>query len=508
MLPLPTGLRADLGLNQRNKDDRPSTSWTVLKDNPGFLKYFCGSVISDLGTWLQNTAQVLLAYHIAHSVLAVGLVTIAQFTSPLVIGPFAGVMADKFGGRRTLLGTQIVALLVASALGYLEFANRLTEMCLIGGAVLSGLCFTFALPARNVLVRRLVPEDKVRSAYVMDNVSYNLGRAIAPMMGLAIAYWFGFAWAFVGNAFSFVIFTIILWEAGRNGMAEPERRSRMRDGFRIARGDGEIMILLLMVAAVTIADDPILVLGPALATKLHEAANTSGWFIAALGLGSVLGSLRKSKHLPSLRLAATSLALLGCCMIVFVTAPSFYVSVAAAAGAGICCLIANSATRTLLSKAAGPVRVASVMAAWAVAWAGSKPLASLIDGSAAGMAGIRVTGVLLALPAFVPIAVLLMLPARAEQMAERFRRDRLSQVSVEGHGVLASEGMTTIAAIETMSEAVATGEAVAAAGCAARLPELTQLHLANASVMAQRHGPLAVAANNFPSFCSPKELDR
>ena len=68
LLPVPNRVREPLGLvpsgNQR-------TSWWVLR-NENFRFYFYGSVVSDLGTWLQNTAQVLLAYRLAHSVFAVG----------------------------------------------------------------------------------------------------------------------------------------------------------------------------------------------------------------------------------------------------------------------------------------------------------------------------------------------------------------------------------------------------------------------------------------------------
>ena len=92
-------------------------------------------------------------------------------------------------------------------------------------------------------------------------------------------------------------------------------------------------------------------------------------------------------------------------MVVFVSAPSVGVSLAAALAAGVTCLLANSMTRTLLSRAAG-VDQASVMAVWAIAWAGSKPLASITDGLLAGLIGVRPTGMLLALPAFLPIAVL------------------------------------------------------------------------------------------------------
>jgi MFS family permease len=182
------------------------------------------------------------------------------------------------------------------------------------------------------------------------------------------------------------------------------------EGFRIARSDRMIMILLLMVAAVTVADDPILVLGPALAGRMHVSPIWSGWFIAALGAGSVFGSLRRSKHLPSMRLAATALALLGGCMVAFVMAPWIWVGVIAAFGAGISCLVANAATRTLLSKAAGPERFAAVMAVWAIAWAGSKPFASLADGLLAGWVGLRWTGVILAVPALIPVIVLLFMP--------------------------------------------------------------------------------------------------
>ena len=165
------------------------------------------------------------------------------------------------------------------------------------------------------------------------------------------------------------------------------------------------MLLLLMVAAVTIADDPVQVLGPALANHLGVSQGWSGWFIAALGAGSVVGSLRRPQHLPTLRLAATALAALGVCMVVFVSTPWVWVSFGAALAAGVTCLLANSMTRTLLSQTAG-VNQASVMAVWAIAWAGSKPLASITDGLLAGWIGVRPTGMILAIPAFIPIVAL------------------------------------------------------------------------------------------------------
>ena len=411
-------VRRALGI-QRSDEQRRSP-WGVLAENAGFRWYFGGSVVSDLGTWLQNTAQVLLAYQLSHSVLTVGLVTCAQFSSPLVLGPWAGVAADRIGGRRALLYTEIVSAIVPALLALLEFTHHMNEAWLVAGAIASGLAFTFALPARNVTVRRLVDERQIRSGYAMDSVSYNIGRALAPPACVLLIATAGFGWAFVSNAASFCVFSLVLAFVGR-GRPEPVRRSRVRAGFLIAFREPRILIVLAMVAAVTVAADPVLVLGPALATHVFHVRDVwSGAFIAALGSGGVAGSMRRSKHRATIRLAASALAALGVCMICFVLAPTVWLSVVAAFAAGGVCLVANSATRTLLAVEAGAAREASVMAVWAIAWAGSKPIASLADGILAGAVGVKVTGVLMALPVIVPLLALpVVLAARNRHRLEQ-----------------------------------------------------------------------------------------
>ena len=414
----------------RVDDHGRRTPWHVLRGNAGFRWYFVGSVTSDFGTWLQNSAQVVLAYQLAHSVLDVGLVTFAQFTSPLLLGPWAGVAADRFGGRRTLLGTQVVSAATAAALASLDFAGLLHVWVLVIGAIVTGLAFTFALPARNITVQRLVAPDKLKPAFAMDAVSYNLGRAVAPLFTIVMGVvGISFAWAFAVNAASFVTFGVILWRTRMRAAVEPERRSRVWDGFAIARRNRHILILLLMVAAVTIADDPILVLGPAIAKQLGVSPDLSSWFIAALGGGTVLVSFRRSKHRPTVRLAATALAALALFMIIFTHAPTMWVAVLAALGAGASCLIANSVTRAVLAERAGPDKSAAVMAVWAIAWAGSKPVASLIDGALGSWIGPQWTGLILAMPALVPITVIIALLAR-DSLLQSLRSFR--QVGAEG----------------------------------------------------------------------------
>ena len=157
----------------------------MLRGNSDFRWYFLGSVTSDFGTWLQNSAQVLLAYQLAHSVLTVGFVTFAQFTSPLVLGPWAGVAADKFGGRRTLLGHPARLGRRAATLAGLDFAGLLNAWVPCRGAIISGLTFTSPCRATSPSSGSSEPTSS-SPPLPWTPVSYNLGRALAPVLTIGM----------------------------------------------------------------------------------------------------------------------------------------------------------------------------------------------------------------------------------------------------------------------------------------------------------------------------------
>src|SRR5215470_12552697 len=124
-------------------DEAKSASWHALTQRR-FVVYFCGSLVSNLGTWLQNTAQMLLAYQLTHSAFAVGLITCAQFSGFLLPGPWAGTLAGRLGARRVLISAQLISAGAAGFLAHLQFSGRLSERPLVFGALVMGLAFTFA----------------------------------------------------------------------------------------------------------------------------------------------------------------------------------------------------------------------------------------------------------------------------------------------------------------------------------------------------------------------------
>jgi MFS family permease len=412
----------------RDRDSK-AAAWRVLK-HPEFCRFFIANIISNWGTWLQNTAQMLIAYKLTHSLFTVGAVTGVQFAAPLIFGPWAGVVADRVGARRTLIITQVGSAVITGIMAILEITHSLTEIALFLGALAVGLMFTFALPAQSALIPALFREDTTdgKSAMVMNSVAYNAGRMVAPVCTVLIVLTAGFWCVFALNAITFAIFANIVYKVKPVSPVPISKTSRVRDGLRIAREDRRVLILLLCVASVTLAEDPILVLGPGLARHaFHISYDCSGYFLCALGGGAVLSSLLPRRRSPSTRRPAAALGLLGVSIVTFALAPWMWLSVAAAFSAGFWGLVAGSAAQTMLRRLAGKERALQVMGLWAVAWAGSKPFASLIDGLLPSLTNVRITGVIMAIPALLPPLVLILMP----NLARRVIYNRPSQTPQE-----------------------------------------------------------------------------
>jgi MFS family permease len=372
-------------------------SWRVLRE-PRFRAYFVGSTVSNLGTWLQNTAQLLVAYQLTHSAFDIGVITSLQFSGFLTVGPWAGSLADRLGRKKVLIASQLASAGIAAGLAGLEVSGHLTKGELGAGALLSGLAMTFALPVQTSMLSALVPDRDKKAALAMNMVSYNVGRTLAPVLCLAVLASIGTGWAFGLNAITFVFFAVTVAMVYPTEASDRHEYARPWAVLSIVIEHPRVMLLLGMVAAVTFADDPVLVLGPSLAHQIGMPNIWPAYFLAALGLGTVIGALFPAKHTPARR-AVIPLAILAGSVIVFSLGVNAWVSVLAAVIAGGAGLMTGSAAQALLLHQVSAPRVIQVMALWAVAWAGTKPIASLADGWLASQVGLQWTALILAAPA-------------------------------------------------------------------------------------------------------------
>jgi hypothetical protein len=101
-------------------------------------------------------------------------------------------------------------------------------------------------------------------------------------------------------------------------------------------------------------------------------------------------------------------------IILFASGISVWISAAAAFSAGVAALLTGAIIQTWLVQA-NSGNTASVMALWAIAWAGTKPIASLADGWLANSINVRAAGVILAMPALILALFEISLPDARKQ---------------------------------------------------------------------------------------------
>jgi MFS family permease len=395
----------------------PRAAWRLLGDR-NFGPYFVGNLLSNCGTWFQNIAQAILVYRLTHSTFLVGVVNFAQFAGVFVLAPWAGRAADRFDRRRLLVVTQVGSLTVALTLAALAKAHVATApvVILLAGAL--GLTLAFAIPALLALVPLLVEPRDIAPAVAVNSVTFNLARAIGPVLAAVVIRTLGIPWAFALNAVSFlaliVALAVIRPRPQHHVVGAPPR---LRDSIALLRRDARLLALFVAVAAVSLTVDPVTTLTPGFSTEVfHRADTLTGWFVGAFGLGAVLAVLLIPKGDVRLRTMAATLALLAAGMAGFGLAGSVDLALVALFVAGIGYLTTVAGATTVIQVEVDDEHRGRVMALWSIAFLGLRPLGSLLDGAVGHGVGLRPAVLVMAAPAAV-VAVALALVGNGRRAA-------------------------------------------------------------------------------------------
>ncbi|MEO6988092.1 MAG: MFS transporter, partial [Aquihabitans sp.] len=97
--------------------DAGDTSTFRSLKHRNFKLFFIGQLISQTGTWVTMITQTLLVLSMTKSGLTLGLLLAAQFGPVLVLGAWAGAVADRADKRALLLRVQTVAMIQSFVLG-------------------------------------------------------------------------------------------------------------------------------------------------------------------------------------------------------------------------------------------------------------------------------------------------------------------------------------------------------------------------------------------------------
>lgn len=397
----------------------PRAAWRVIRSRD-FGPYFVGNAASASGMWFHNLAAALLVYRLTGSELLLGLLNFSQFAWIVVLAPWAGALADEHDRRKVLLASQVAATVLSAGIAVAAFADALNAWSVIGVTLLLGVTSAVAAPAQQALVVSLVEPRDLATAVPLNSMTFNLARALGPALAAVAIVTLGIPAAFAINTLSYLVFVAALMFV-RARPSERSKSPKLRESFRLLRDDPVLVAYLLIIVVVGYGADPVNTLAPAFAHSFGYADTYAGVIVGAFGAGAVTAAfLLAGRTAGSAGRMAITLGMLGGGVIGFSLSPWLPLGFVFLFVAGFGFLASGTSAMTRLQLAVSDSQRGRIMALWSIAFLGVRPIASILDGAIAAVAGVRVAGIALVLPALTGAAVILLWPrVRASPLLER-----------------------------------------------------------------------------------------
>jgi len=356
-----------------------------------------GAFVSNVGTWVQRTAQDWLVFTqlTQHDASAVGLVMALQFGPQLLLLPLTGFAADHFNQRRLLLITQTTMGALALILGVLTVSGAVALWHVYVFAFLFGSAAAFDAPVRQTFVAELVPEKDLHNAVALNSTSFNAARMIGPAIaGLTIAA-VGTGWAFLLNGASFaaVLASLAFLRMGElRPIARAHRtRGSFTEGFRYVWRRPDLMAILVMLFLVGTFGLNFPIFISAMAVKVfHADAQGFGLLSSCMAIGTVLGALWSAgREQPRFTLLLGGAAVFGLGCTLAALAPGYWFFAAALVLTGVAALTLTNTSNSLMQLTTERAMRGRVMALRIGIALGGTPIGAPIVGWVADHLGPR-----------------------------------------------------------------------------------------------------------------------
>jgi MFS family permease len=357
--------------------------------------YYIGQVISTSGNFMQSVAQAWLVLHLTGSGFALGFTSTLQYIPFLLLGPYGGLIADRFPKRKILYITQSLSGILALTLGVLVATDLVRLWMIYLLAACLGLVTVFDNPARQTFYMELVGPDHVRNAVTLYSILVNLARIIGPSLAAALIAAFGLAPCFLINGLSYgvVVIMLAMMRAGELLVTPPLPRAggQIREGFKYAVSTPSIGLTLLIMAMIGTFTYEFHVSLPLLAQQAFEGdAGSYAFLTASMGLGATAGGIvfasRKGIHFSKLVKACF---LFGLAVLAAAFMPSLLLTGLVMVLVGIFSINFSSLGNSLLQLESSNQMRGRVMSFWSIAFLGSTTIGAPIVGWFAEAAGAR-----------------------------------------------------------------------------------------------------------------------
>lgn len=392
--------------------------------------------VSTVGTWLQFVAQDWLVLDITRgSGSALGITTALQFLSLLLLGPWGGVVADRYPKRLILTATQTTMAALALILGILTISGTVRIWHIYVLAFALGLSNVVDMPTRQAVIFELVrPVDRV-NAVALQGAAMASGRLIGPAVaGLLInAIGIGPVFLIGGLSYSAVILSLLLMreEELYDATRSTAIKGQLRATVAYLRGRRDLVLVLVLVGFVA-AFGMNQQITTALMTKnvFHLDASAYGVASTAFAAGSLAGSLLAARFgNPTRRLMLLTALMFGLVVMGSALPPAYGLFMVLMPPTGLLLVLCTTSTLLTMQLDVAPEMRGRIAGLYFLVFTGTKPIGSTAIGWAAQVFGARsgmfVSGLGTVL-AVVAVAPLLLRYQRAPEPASATARPGVS----------------------------------------------------------------------------------
>ncbi len=360
-----------------------------------FRLFFMGQGISQIGNWLTLIAQTLLVLDLTGDGVAVGFLAACQFGPVLLLGAWAGLVADRSDKRRLLLIVQVGAMAQSFLLAGLAFMDDPPLAGIYAVAALGGVGMAFDNPARRAFVVEMVPEDLVHNAVSLNSAMMTSSRVIGPALGGLLITTVGYGWAFALDGLSYIAVLIGLWlmrtEELRPSTPATRGKGQVREGLRYVRRTPVLFVPLVMMLFVGTLAFNFQVTLPLLVTRTFDRSKVAFTVLfSVISLGSLVGALWTARR-RSIGVADVIRASLGFGLALLALAMAPTVAWAFPLGfvLGMTSIGFLTASTAIVQTEAAPEMRGRVLALQAMVFLGSTPIGGPIVGAIAEYVGPR-----------------------------------------------------------------------------------------------------------------------
>jgi len=365
---------------------RPSAILGALSSRP-FAVFTAGNSVSLVGLWVQRLAIGWLAWHLTQSGFWLGAVAFADLFPVVLVGPFAGVFADRLNQQRIIIVCRILSATQAVALAGLVFLEAATIEMVFALTLFGGTVTGIQQPARLAIVSSLVRPEHLGSAVALSSVVFNLARFVGPAIAGVLITSAGLFVAFALAAGGYVFAAATFWRI-RVDLPEPAPRRGMMtdltDGARYAFGHAAIgpMLILAIVGAVLVR--PLFELLPGFADAVF-GRGVAGLAIltSAVGVGAIVAGLWLAQRGRVAGLTAVTLAsfaVAGLLGAAFAITGRFWLGTLLMAAAGAAMVVNGTGTQTLIQTAVASHMRGRVLGIWGITFRGGPAVGAVAMG--------------------------------------------------------------------------------------------------------------------------------